>query len=898
MLTGRPAERSGARFPARLLRPLLAAFWVALFPAAPFASETPPPKAVAAVRSAGPIRVDGVLSEPVWNRPGDDAFTQTDPNDGAAPSERTTVWIAFDDDALYVAARLDDSEPSGIIGLLGRRDDEVDSDWFYFGIDPYLDRRSGFFFGVNPAGSIVDGTLYNDVSSDPTWDGIWESGAGRGERGWTVELRIPFGQLRFKRKDEYVWGVNFERIIKRKNEVVFFAWRPKEESGLVSRFATLRGVREINARRPVEIWPYGMAGAGFSPAQPGNPFRTGRDFSGNAGLDLKAGLRSNLTLDASINPDFGQVEVDPAVINISDQETYYKEKRPFFIEGADIFRFGTGGATSDVSLGWTPPGFFYSRRIGRQPQGSVRSPGFAEIPEWTTILAAAKMTGKVGRDFNLGFVSAITGRESAELDWAGVRSSEEVEPFTYYGVLRGLKEFGGGGRGLGFIATSVFRDIGGTALEAALSRSALALGFDGWTALDKDNGWVLTGWLGGTVVAGSREAMTRLQTSALHYFQRPDQNYVRVDENATSLSGWAGRLYLNKQKGSIIFNAELAAQSPGFEANDLGYHGRGDLINGHIQLGYQTFHPSRLLRRWVGLLSYYRTLDFGGNRIGEYWYLDGEAQLLNYWTLGLHFDYEPPKYSHYLTRGGPTAYYPSGQTEQITIESDNRKPLVATVQGHYRTHPDGGYNWSLIFSLTWKPAERISLSLGPGYNFRYSQGQWVTKVADELMTETFGVRYILSDIIQKTFPIELRANWTFTPRLSLQAYLQPYIGTGDYSLFKELAAARTFRFNVFGRANGSTLDAKDGIYTADPDGPGPARPFSFADPDFSLKSLRGTIVLRWEYLPGSMLYLVWTQRRADGSHPGDFNLWRDLEDLFQASGDNIVLLKFSYRFQL
>lgn len=244
------------------------------------------------------------------------------------------------------------------------------------------------------------------------------------------------------------------------------------------------------------------------------------------------------------------------------------------------------------------------------------------------------------------------------------------------------------------------------------------------------------------------------------------------------------------------------------------------------------------------------------------------------------------------------AYYPSGQTEQIMIESDNRKPLVATVQGHYRTHPDGGYNWSLILSLTWKPAQKVSLSLGPGYNFRYSQGQWVTKVADELMTGTYGVRYILSDIIQKTFPIEIRANWTFTPRLSLQAYLQPYIGTGDYGLFKELAAARTFRFNVFGQANGSTLDYKDGIYTADPDGPGPARPFSFADPDFSLKSLRGTIVLRWEYLPGSMLYLVWTQRRADGSHPGDFRLWRDIEDLFQAPGDNIVLLKFSYRFQI
>jgi hypothetical protein len=863
------------------------------------AGGAPPARSIAAVRSPGPIKIDGVLSEPAWARSGDGGFLQSDPADGAPASEPTMVWIAYDDDNLYVAARLADSDPAGIIGLLSRRDDDVDSDWFYFGIDPYLDRRSGFYFAVNPAGSIVDGTLYNDVGTDETWDGIWESASGRDERGWTVELRIPFDQLRFNKTNDQVWGVNFERIIKRKNETDLFAWRPKEESGLVSRFATLTGVHGIKAGRPVEVWPYGLVAAGFSPAQPGNPFRTGHKLTSNAGADLKAGLRNNLTLDATFNPDFGQVEVDPAVVNISDQETYYKEKRPFFVEGADIFRFGTGGATSDVNLGWTPPLFYYSRRIGRHPEGVVTGPGFADIPEWTTILAAAKLTGKPGRDFNLGLVSALTGRERAELDRAGVRSREDVEPLTYYGVLRGLKEFDDGQRGFGFIGTSVLRAFDGSEpLRDRLSRTAFTLGVDGWTALDRANGWALTGWLGGTIVTGSRAAMTRLQTSALHYYQRPDQDYVRVDENATSLRGWAGRLYLNRQHGRVIFNTELCAQSPGFEANDLGYHARGDLINGHVQLGYQSFHPGSLTRRWLGMLSYYQTRDFGGNRIGEYWYVDGEAQLLNYWTCALHLDYEPPKFSHYLTRGGPMAYYPSGQTEQVKIESDDRKPLVATFQGHYRTHPDGGYNWSSSLGLAWKPGERLSLALAPGYTFRYSQGEWVTKVTDPLMVETYGVRYILSDIIQKALEVEVRANWTFTPRLSLQAYLQPYVGTGDYKRFKELAAARTFRFNVFGQADSSTLTYDGHYYTADPDGPGPARPFRFANPDFSLKSLRGTIVLRWEYRPGSMLYLVWTQRRTDESHPGDFDVWRDFEDLWRAPGDNIVMLKMTYRFEI
>ena len=808
------------------------------------------------------------------------------------------VWVAYDKDNLYVAARLLDSRPDLIVGRLGRRDEFVDSDWFYFGLDPYYDRRSGFYFAVNPSGSILDGTLSNDETKDPTWDGVWESAARVDDRGWAVEIRVPFGQLRFKSKDAYVWGVNFQRDIKRKNETDYFSWKPKEESGFVSRFADLVGLRDIDPGHRLELWPYAASRAAFSPAVPGNPFRTGSEASAGAGLDLKARLRSNLILDASLNPDFGQVEVDPAVINITYQETYYQEKRPFFIEGSSIFAFGRGGPNVTKAYGWTDPAFFYTRRVGRPPQGRVGGPGYADIPDWTTILAAAKVTGKVGKGFNLGLLSALTSREFAQVELAGVRSKAEVEPLTSYSVVRGLKESGEGRSGLGFIATSVLRDLRGGALESALAGRSFGLAADGWTFLDRDKAWVLSGWAGGTLVQGSRAYLTRLQRSSLHYFQRPDVDYVRVYENATSLAGWAGRLFLNKQKGNIVFNAALGAISPGFEANDLGYHTRGDIWNGHLEFGYQTFHPGRLFRRWEVTATYYLNYDLGGNRIGEYWYLDGEGQFLNYWTTTLHLDYEPPKYSHYLTRGGPMAFYPSGSTVRWGATSDNRKALVLRFSAYYRYHPSGGYNWSLGGGLTWKPSPNFSLSVSPSYAWRYSEGQWITQVPDPLKTATYGVRYILSDIIQKTLPVEVRLNWTFTPRLSLQAYLQPYIGTGDYDLFKELRAANTFDFDVFGQG-GSTLDFAGGRYTADPDGPaGPAGPVSFPDPDFSLKSLRGTVVFRWEYRPGSMLYLVWTQRRADTSHPGDFDFGRDMVDLFRAPGDNIFLLKFTYRFEL
>ena len=876
----------------------LAVISVLLTGAALSAGQAPPRKTMAAVPAAEPVKIDGVLAESVWGSEGRADFTQTDPLDGQPPTEMTTVWIAYDRDNLYVAARLRDADPKGIIGLLGRRDDLVDSDWFYFGIDPYYDRRSGYFFAVNPAGSRVDGTFFNDESTDTTWDGIWESAARVDGEGWTVEMRIPFHQLRFKKKAEYVWGVGFRREIKRKNEQDNLPWTPKEESGFVSRFADLTGIRDIDPGRRIEFLPYAMGQAALSPAEFGNPFKTGRDAAANAGFDLKAGLKSNLTLDVTVNPDFGQVEVDPAIINISDQETYYVEKRPFFIEGSSIFDFGSGGVNAGAAYGWTNPAFFYSRRIGRTPQGTVNVPGFVDFPDWATILGAAKVTGKIGEGFNLGFINATTRREYAQVDSAGARSEIEVEPLTNYGVLRGLKEFNEGRQGLGFLATTVARDLRTAGLSAAMNKGALGLAVDGWTFLDKDKAWAVNGWFGGTVVTGTAADITRLQRSALHYFQRPDVDYVHVDEQATSLAGWAGRFFINKQKGNVVFNAALGAMSPGFDSNDLGYHARGDLINGHVEFGYQTFHPGRAFRRWIATLAYYRNYDFGWNRIGEYIYLSGEGQLLNYWTFGLDLEEETPKYSHYLTRGGPMAFYPSGQTVRLTAASDSRRPLVLKANGYYRYHPSGGYNWGWGLSLTWKPRPNISLSLGPSYTWRYSQGVWVTAFVDPLMTPTNGTRYIMADIIQKTLPIEIRLNWTFTPTLSLQAYLQPYIATGDYREFKELKAARTFDFNFFGRDNGSTIAFADGVYTVDPDGPGPAAPLSFRDPDFSLKSMRGTVVLRWEFRPGSMLYFVWTQRREDASHPGELVLGRDLADLFRAPGDNIFLFKFSYRFQL
>jgi hypothetical protein len=408
---------------------------------------------------------------------------------------------------------------------------------------------------------------------------------------------------------------------------------------------------------------------------------------------------------------------------------------------------------------------------------------------------------------------------------------------------------------------------------------------------------VITGWLGGTTVSGSQEAISRLQLSSLHYYQRPDVDYVDFDPEATTLHGWAGRVFINKQKGPFVFNAALGAMSPGFHAVDLGYHTRGDIINGHVEAGYQSFHPGKVFRNWRVTFATLRSYDFGGIRTDENYILDATGQLLNYWRGNLYLSYDPNRISHYFTRGGPLAAYPWGASIRPSITSDNRKRVVFGFFGHYRDHPFGAYNYSFGSSIRWKPSSNFSISVIPSYSWRHSVGQYINQVVDPLKVETYGVRYVLSNVIQETASMEIRVDWIFSPRLSLQAYLQPFLGTGDFFNYKELRAALTFDFDTYGEGL-STISRDAGVYTVDPDGPGPSPAFSFRDPDFNLKSLRGTVVLRWEYRPGSTIYAVWTQNRADYSHPGNFDFSRDLSLMLRAPGDNIYLLKVNYRFTI
>ncbi len=849
-------------------------------------------------KSEGEIKLDGILNEPVWNGKGITGFTQTEPDEGKPATEKTEVWLAYDNNAIYIAARMHDSEPDKIISLLARRDDFVDADYFIVYFDPYYDKRSGFKFAVNPSGSIADWTIFNDGWDDSSWDGIWNAKTKIDDKGWTCEIRIPFDQLRFKKKADgnYIWGINFRRYLRRKNEVATFSWKPRNVSGDVSHYARMEGMQDINPKRLFEIIPYSIAKLTLDQKEEGNPFQTGSNLNGNAGLDLKYGLKSNLTLDMTINPDFGQVEVDPAVINLSAAESYYSEKRPFFIEGSNIFRFGVGGANNNIGANWGNPRFFYSRRIGRPPQGYPDTDGYVRSPEWTSILTAAKVSGKLGKDWNVGFLTALTGREYAEISENKKMSRAEIEPFSNYSVLRVHKEFNDGRQGLGFISTSVLRDLNDDSLSSIMNSRAFSLGIDGWTFLDKKKMWVMTGWLGATNVTGSKERIKDLQYSYPHYFQRPDADHVSVDENSTSMNGWAGRFTLNKQEGNILFNAALGMISPGFDSRDMGFMWSGDIINAHIMTGYRSFKKTKLIHYWDILVFTQKNWDFGGNLIGNQKLIFiGDIRFSNFWSINFQLSHNPGTYDNTRTRGGPLMKMGDYTWFNYWIGSDRRKKLVFNVGGFHLLSSWGRNTHNYFASIRWKPGSNFSLSFSPGFETSLNDSQWVDKFEDEVMQSTFGTRYIFANLDQKTVSFSIRFNWIFSPRLSLQAYIQPFISVGSYSGFKEFAEPGTYRFNRYGTGGSSILFADD-EYTIDPGDGGKKNVIS--NPDFNYKSLRGTVVLRWEYRPGSTLYLVWTQNRSDFSNPGDYSFGRDFSDMIKAPGDNIFMLKFTYRFTI
>jgi hypothetical protein len=859
----------------------------------PNSGDSLPP--VPVVRLASPVVIDGALDEAAWQgAPSATRFVQGDPVEGAAPSESTWAWVAYDDDALYLAARCWDSHPDSIIANLARRDVLVASDRFLLLLDPYHDHRSGYFFSVSAAGVLRDGTLSNDTWNDESWDGFWQGRVRRDARGWTVEARIPFSQLRYRAGAEQVWGINLRRRIERRNEETYLVYQPKSGGGYVSLFPHLVGLHNGHARRSIELVPYATGKADYLVHSLGDPFHDGSGYTPGLGADLRTSVGNNLTLNATVNPDFGQVEVDPAVVNLSDVESYFSEKRPFFTENSNIFSsFGTEGSENYWGFNWSGPSFFYTRRIGRGPQGSVPDgAAFSDVPMATHILGAAKLTGKLAPSVSFGMLNALTSREQAKFAMEGVESRTTVEPLTYYGVARGLKEFKEGRNGLGTMATLAQRRFDGGGLEGALNRQSLMAGLDGWHFFDKEKAWVVSGWAGLSRVAGTRERMIAVQRNPQHYLQRPDVDYLGVDSNATSLTGWGGRLTLNKQKGNVLSNSAIGVLSPRFDVSDVGYLSRTDIINLHSGWGYK-WTKTNAWRRYANVLaSVFQTRDFGGLPVWQGLWGNTEANFTNNWYAGVNGAWNPSMVNDRWTRGGPRMRTRNQGEVSLYATTDSKNRLYYELNSYYSGSTDGSsHEVSLNPYVAWKPASNVTLSAGPGYDHTVEDAQYVTQVAapGEVPADFGGQRYVFARLDQRTVSANLRLDVSFTPNLSLQTYLQPLVSAGRFDDFKELAQARSYSFVHYGAA----YDRSAGTVS-----PAGGTPFDLGDPSFNVKSLRGNAVLRWEYRPGSVLYFVWTQDRSDRQDFGDLNFGPSMRRLFDAQANDIFLVKATYYLDL
>jgi len=850
---------------------------------------------VQATRTDEPIRIDGVLSEAIWQTavPAP-PLIQDEPNQGVQPSQPSDIWILYNDQALYIGARLFDAAPDSIIARLGRRDSDWNTDIFLISVSPFNDKRTAYFFGLSAAGTIFDGRFYNDNWQDNTWDGVWEGAVQRNQEGWAAEMRIPFSQLRFKKSDNYVWGVGLYRRIQRRNEEDMSFVTPRNESGLVSRFIDLVGIKDIDARRKVEILPYIRGKGEYLAVESEDPFNDGSRYFAGAGADFKIGVGNNLTIDGTINPDFGQVEVDPAVINLSDVETYFEEKRPFFIEGSDIFNFGYGGSINYWNVNFSTPSLFYSRRIGRAPQRDLSDYDYTDMPEGTRIISAGKLTGKIGDNWNIGLLNALTAREFAKVSPDGLDSKVESEPLTNFTVLRTQKEFQAGRHGLGIMSTTTERFFKDENIADYLNSQSLVIGLDGWTFLDTGKTWVIAGWGGLSTIEGNRTCLAAIQNNSVHYLQRPDVDHLGVDSTATKLTGFATRLNLNKQKGNVIFNAAFGLIDPKFDVNDLGYLSRGDIVNYHIGAGYRWSEPTKFYRILQFILAHTMGMDCGGNLTNNGIMHFGYVQFPNYYWIDYGSGYFFETYDSRLTRGGPLAIAPTGAWGYVNASTDARKPLVFELYYEASGNDTASVSHYLSTEINWKIADNLIFEFEPSISINSNYAQYVNTFDDPYADITYGKRYVFAKMDQKTVSASLRLDWTFTPRLTLQLYAQPLYAAGNFKQFKELARPKSYQFNVYG-GGGSTITAD---LKVDPDGSGPASEFSIDDPNFNTYSFRSSTVLRWEFSPGSALYLVYTHNRYEDDDRADFDLNRSLGRIRKIKPDNIFMVKATYWFNI
>jgi hypothetical protein len=842
-----------------------------------------------------PPAIDGIMDETVWdNIEWGGQFTQSRPYDGKEPSQPTFFKIVYDDNNLYIGILARDSVP-GLIDRRMTRRDGFDGDRITICIDSYYDKRTAFSFTISAAGVKGDEYVTEDGDNwDANWDPIWYAKTSIQDTGWTAEIQIPYSQIRFGKQQEYTWGLQILRYLFRKQETSQWQHIPQDASGYVNHFGELRGISGIKPQRQVDLLPYLVTKLETAEKEEGNPYRSkGHSESISGGLDGKIGITNDLMLDFTINPDFGQVEADPSEVNLTAFETYYPEKRPFFIESNNIISLPLTGGDSPFSM----DNLFYSRRIGRQPRHSpeMKDGEYVDAPDYTTILGAFKITGKTNKGWSIGLMDNLTQQEKAEISNGSETRKVEIEPLTNYFSGRIEKDINKGNTIIGGMFTATNRDIRDSSINY-LADAAYSGGVN-FTQYWKNRVYMLRVKGIFSNLKGDSTAINAIQESSVHYYQRPDADYITYDPSRNTLSGNGGTVEFAKfGQGHFSFWTWVTWRSPGLDLNDIGYLRYGDVIFQVFWAGYRIWEPFSIFNRMNFNFNQWSGWDFGGRK--SFWgsNINANIQFKNYWMFGTGFNRDGNGLDNGAMRGGPSLAYPGYSNYWVGIESDERKKLIFGIS-YFNNWSEVNKDFSRNFSLdiAYRPLNSLKLTLSPFVNISTTDIQYVTTEQWDQQS-----RYITSALDQTIVGLVARVDYNLSPDLTLQYYGQPFIATGDYYEFKYIKdpqAEEYFdRYDIFGPEQ-LVYDENGSVYQADENADGNID-YTFQDPNFNFLQFRSNLVLRWEYIPGSTLYFVWSQDRTNVDNTGEFDFGNNVDQLFSTTPRNIFMLKVSYRIKL
>jgi hypothetical protein len=843
------------------------------------------------------IRIDADPSETVWESvEWSGNYIQTQPYDSAAPSQNTAFKTVYDDNAIYFLIRAFDTAPDSIERQMCRRDG-WEGDFVEIYIDSYYDRNTAFGFNVNAAGVRGDAIITGDGNhEDETWDPVWFAKTAVDDKGWIAEIKIPYTQLRFGNKEVQVWGLQMGRRLYRHAEWSYWQYISPTASGFTSSFGDLQGIRDIQPKRQVEIMPFMLGGYEHYEKEEGNPFRQGSNWLYNAGIDGKIGISNNFILDFTVNPDFGQVEADPSEVNLTTYETYFRERRPFFIEGKNLLDFKV---TEDDGPMSSNDVLFYSRRVGKSPsyRPELDDNEYADVPDNTTILAAFKVTGKTSDGWSVGIMNSITQKEVAIIDDEGIRRQETVEPMTNYLASRVMKDFNKANSQLGFSFNMVNRNLKpeDVHLTEYLGRNAFSAGLN-FRHQWKDKTYFVDGTFVYSQVNGSSDAMTGIQTSRPKYFQRPDAGHLNVDSLTTHLGGTGGTFRIGKQgnaKWQYAFT--LTHRSPALEINDAGFLGQGDIIRQLAWLTYEQTEPKSIFRSTYLMWIQTHGMTFGGERKFSQLMFFGNTRLMNYWGGGFSMAVGAPRKEVNELRGGPALYNPAAYDGHVFIGSDYRK----RINGYLGTYLSKNFNREARYGgfftgIQIRPINALVVDIELEYSKNIDRNQYVTNILDDFPEP----RYIRSRFDQKEMSLQIRATFNITPDFTIQYYGMPFVSIGRYVDFSHVTDPKSRELENRVRyytPEQISFDKSSDEYLVDETING-STDYRFSNPDFNVKDFNSNFVLRWEYRAGSVLYLVWTQNRFEWSSNGAFRMDNSVRDLLKLHPHNVFMIKLSYRF--